>query len=276
MSEAGGRLPLTVTMIAYEEAARIGRSLAAVKDLADDVVVVDSGSTDGTREIARAAGARVFERPFPGYGPQKRFAEDEARHPWILNLDADEEVSPALAAEIRRLFAQGPPPPGAFALWVLTVYPGERRPRPFARDYLIVRLYHREAGRYRDHPLHDRVVLAPGVAAKRLTAPVWHHPVLSLEQMVDKANRFSSFQAARSGPRRRAVLLLRLPVEMPYWFVRTYLLRRHFTGGWKGFVFALNQAFARTLKIAKLLERMEREKRPGDASAAIDEAAREG
>ena len=254
-----GRLPLSVVMIALDEEARIGRALAAVEQLADDIVVVDSGSSDRTRAIAESHGARVFERAFDGYGPQKRHAEDLARNDWLLNLDADEEVSPALADEVRALFRNGPPPPAAYALWVLTVYPGERRPRPLARDYLIVRLYHRAAGRYRNHPLHDRVVLVPGVVAGRLRAPVWHHPVVSFEQMVEKANRFSSFQARSGRPRRRWTLLVRLPIEMPYWFVRTYFLRGHVTGGWKGFVFSLNQAFMRMLKIAKTLERMDAE-----------------
>ena len=84
--------PLSIFIIARDEADRIGRTIAAVRGLSDDIVVIDSGSTDGTQAIATDLGARVIERDWPGYGPQKRFAEEQCRHPWLLNLDADEVV----------------------------------------------------------------------------------------------------------------------------------------------------------------------------------------
>lgn len=253
-------LPLSAFLITRNEEVRIGETLESVRGLAGETIVVDSGSTDRTVEIAESLGARVLQKAWTGYGPHKRFAEDHCAHPWLLNLDADERVSPALAAEIRELLATNPPP-GAYEVWILTVYPGEARPRPFARDYRVVRLYHREAGRYRDHPIYDRVVLVPGVRPRRLRNPLWHSPVVSWEQAIAKANRFSSFAAETAGPRSPLAIRARLPFEFPYWFVRTYLFRRHVLGGWKGFVFALNQAFMRTIRIAKILERLERERR---------------
>src|SRR3712207_9123950 len=93
-------LPLSVFIIAHDEADRIGDTIRAVRDLTDDLLVVDSGSTDGTQAAAEALGARVIFNPWPGYGPQKRFAEDRCRHDWLLNLDADEPVPPAPKAEI--------------------------------------------------------------------------------------------------------------------------------------------------------------------------------
>src|SRR3712207_904031 len=105
-------LPLSVFIIAFNEADRIGAAIAAVRELTDDLLVVDSRSTDRTREIARDLGCRVIERDWPGYGPQKRFAEAECRHPWVLNIDADEVAPPALVSEIRELFAAGAPPLG--------------------------------------------------------------------------------------------------------------------------------------------------------------------
>ena len=85
-------LPLSIFLIVKDEADRIGATLDAVAGLAAEVVVVDSGSTDGTRAIAEAKGARVVHHDFAGYGPQKRFAEEQCSHPWLLNLDADEVV----------------------------------------------------------------------------------------------------------------------------------------------------------------------------------------
>lgn len=248
------RLPLSVFVIARDEAVRLPRCLASVA-FADQVVVVDSGSTDGTPDLARAAGAEVHHRDWTGYGPQKAHAESLCRHPWMLNLDADEVASPALVAEIAALFAGGPPAPGAFRLRILTVYPGDAAPRPFADDYRVVRFYHRDAGRYRDHPLFDRVELAAGQRAGQLAGAVLHHPFLSWAHFVTKENRYTSYQAEAAAPRPPWVLMLRLPVELPVQFLKFYLVRRHLTGGWKGFFFALAAAFARTLRLAKMLER---------------------
>src|SRR3954463_10532396 len=102
-------LPISIFIIAQNEADRIGDTIRAVRGLSDDVVVIDSGSTDGTQAAAEALGARVIYNPWPGYGPQKRFAEDQCRHKWMLNLDADEVTPPGLFQEIIALFANGEP-----------------------------------------------------------------------------------------------------------------------------------------------------------------------
>ncbi|MEM9010474.1 MAG: glycosyltransferase family 2 protein [Pseudomonadota bacterium] len=251
------RLPLSVFIIARDEAERLPATLAAVRDWAGEIVVVDSGSTDATVKIAEQADARVFSRDWPGYGPQKRFGEEQCRHDWLLNLDADEVVTPALAAEIAALFA-GDPPPALFRIRILNVYPGDRRPRPFANDYNVVRLYHRAAGRYRDDPLFDRVVPVPGAAERQLRAPIWHYPFLSFAGLVAKQDSFTSFQAEASGPRSPWLLRLRLLTEGPLTFLRFYLLRGHILGGWKGLAFAALAARARTLRIIKLLDRQAR------------------
>lgn len=244
-------VPLSVFIIARNEEARLGRTLAAV-DWADQVVVVDSGSTDATREIARAAGAEVHHRDWTGYGPQKAFAETLCRHGWLLNLDADEVVTAGLAEEIMTLLA-GDPAPGAYRVRILNVYPGRDRPRPLANDYNEIRFYHRTTARYRDHPLFDRV--EADVPPGQLRAPVHHFPMLSWAHLVAKENAYSSFAAAAGRPRSRRALLWRLPLEMPSAFLRFYLVRLHVTGGWRGFMFALTAAFARTLRIAKMLDR---------------------
>lgn len=96
-------LPLSIFIITRNEADRLPRTLAAIRTLSDDIVVVDSGSTDDTVALAAAAGARTLHRDWEGYGPQKRFAEEQCRHPWLLNLDADEWIPPHLADEIREI-----------------------------------------------------------------------------------------------------------------------------------------------------------------------------
>jgi hypothetical protein len=137
---------------------------------------------------------------------------------------------------------------------ILTVYPGDSKPRPLPRDVNAVRLYHRQAGRYRDHASYDRVVLNEGVKPGQLAAPLWHYPIVNWAALIDKSNRFSSFQAGLPSRHSDGALKLRLYTEFPINFLKTYIGRRHFTGGWKGFYFALAQAFMRTSRIAKILE----------------------
>src|SRR5829696_9538141 len=120
--------PLSIFIISRDEADRIGDTIRAIRDLTDDLVVVDSGSSDGTQGIAEALGARVIHHPWPGYGPQKRFAEDQCRHLWLLNLDADEVVPPELEREIRALFAEGEPQSPAYRIGIAEIFPGEDRP----------------------------------------------------------------------------------------------------------------------------------------------------
>lgn len=247
-------MPLSVFLITKNEEARLGQVLDAVGDLSDDIVIVDSGSTDKTLEIAQKFGARTFHRDWAGYGGQKRYAEDQCKHDWLLNLDADEVLTPALRHEIATLFATEDPVPGAYKLRIRNLYPGDKKPRPFANDYNVVRLYHCSSGRYRDDPVYDRVVLSANVRAQQLAAPIHHHSIINWFHMVDKANHFTGHEIAKVAARPRGILMVRLFTEMPFQFLRNYVLRGHIFGGWKGFVFALNTAFLRTLRIAKALE----------------------
>ena len=244
---------ISAFIIARNEAARIGRTLEAVSWV-DQIVLVDSGSTDATIAIAKEAGAEVHHRDWEGYGPQKVYAEGLCSNDWVLNVDADEVVTEDLALEIKAA-AEGAP--AAYRTRILNVYPGDDRPRPLANDYNVVRFYHRSAGSYRDHPLFDRVDVQGD--ERQLRAPIHHYPLLSFAHFVDKENRYSSYAAETATARGRTALLLRLPFEMPFAFLKFYFARRHFLGGWKGFMFSLIASFARTLRIAKMLERQDGE-----------------
>ena len=248
-------LPLSIFIIARDEADRIGATIRAVRALTDDLVVVDSGSTDRTRAIAEELGARVVENPFAGYGPQKRFAEDQCRHPWLLNLDADEVVPPALSAEIAALFAAGEPPHAAYAIPIAEVFPGEARPHPLAYALHPVRLYRRDRGRYVASPVHDRVALEPGTRVGRLKGTIHHFSVRSLGEQLEKLNRYSDAQALDLEARGVRLPTWRLFLEFPAAFLKAYLGRRHALRGTYGFLTAMNYAVARHLRVAKHYER---------------------
>jgi glycosyltransferase involved in cell wall biosynthesis len=249
-------LPVSVFVIARNEADRIGDTLRAIGTLTDDLVVVDSGSTDGTVELARSLGARVVHREWGGYGPQKRFAEEQCRHDWLLNLDADEVVPPALAAEIRALFERpGGPGADAYEVGIAEIFPGEGEPHPLAYTLWPVRLYRRSRGRYSASPVHDRVDLAPGVTTARLRGKVHHFSVRSLGDQIEKLNRYSDQQADDLAARGVTIPTWRVFVEFPAAFVKAYIGRRHLVRGTYGFLTAVNYAISRHLRLAKHYER---------------------
>src|SRR5690606_9758344 len=126
------KLSCSVFILTLNEADRIERTIEAIKTLFTDIVVVDSGSDDGTPKLATRLGARVIHREWAGYGEQKNFAQDQCRHAWVFNIDADEVVTTELCAELRDLFAAGEPELDAYRVRIVDVIPGEDKPRPFA------------------------------------------------------------------------------------------------------------------------------------------------
>lgn len=248
-------LPLSVFIISRNEADRIGRTIEAVRGLSDDVVVIDSGSTDGTQAVVSGLGARVVERPFPGYGEQKRFGETLCRHDWMLNLDADEVVPPDLADEIRALWAKGEPEADAYSIRIAEIFPGEGAPHRFAYALAPVRLYRKAAGTYSSSPVHDRVDLVPGARVKALSGTIHHFSVRSLGDQIAKLNAYTDRQAADMEARGKHLSTLRLFVEFPVNFLKAYVGRRHFLRGTYGFMTAMNYAFFRYLRVAKHIER---------------------
>jgi glycosyltransferase involved in cell wall biosynthesis len=258
------RLPVSCFIIAKNEADRIERTILAVRDWVDEVIVIDSGSTDGTQDAATKAGARVVFNEWPGFGQQKRFGEGLCRHPWTLNIDADEVISPALAAEIQSLFANGEPASAAFKLRVNNVYPGDARPRLWANDHVVVRLYDRRKVRFKDSTLHDSVDTA-GFSVPTLRAEVYHFSMRSFAEMVQKADERMRYNADHASDKPLWQLRVRALFEFPMAFLRYYFVRRHFTGGLIGFETAMVAAYSRFIRIALMLEAR---RNPG-ASAAI-------
>jgi glycosyltransferase involved in cell wall biosynthesis len=249
------RLPISVFIIARDEADRIGRAIASVAGWVDEVVVIDSGSTDATRAVAEAAGARVLDHEWHGYGAQKRFGEDQCRNDWLLNLDADEEVTPALAEEIGALVGSGRHREApCWRVAIRDVFPHEDAPAPWAYGFVQIRLYDRTVARFSASTVHDTVRPPPGAAIKELRHPIAHRSLRSLAFQVEKYNRYTDMQvadlAARGGRLSRARLLTELPVS----FFKAYVVRRYARYGWWGVVLAVNYAHFRFLRSAKAFE----------------------
>lgn len=248
------KIPVSVFIIAKDEADRIPSTLRAVRDWVDEVIVVDSGSEDDTVAVSASLGARVVFNAWQGYGPQKVYAESLCRNRWLLNLDADEEVSPELAAEIRALFEHGDPPCVAYTLPILPLYPFQDKGHPWTAFHHPVRLYRRDKAGFKSDKVHDSVVVREGRIG-HLKGMVLHRSFRSLTHHVDKVNRYSSDQAEMLAARGRNPGLLALLLTPLFAFFKQYILRREFVNGIDGIVVSHMYAFQRFIRLAKTRER---------------------
>ncbi|NBO19120.1 MAG: glycosyltransferase family 2 protein [Proteobacteria bacterium] len=248
-------LPISVFIITLNEADRLATTILSVRGWVDEVVVIDSGSTDNTLEVAASLGAKIGFHPWRGYGPQKRYAEGECKNRWLMNLDADEEVSPALAAEIQAMFAAGGPQEAGYLLRIRDLLPGEKSLSRFAHTNFVLRLYDRTQGSFSDSPVHDSVQMAHGAATRILDNAVLHRSYRSWAHVIEKMNHYTSMQAENLRKKKGMRFAhARLITEFPFAFFKDYCLRGYALRGWRGFINSVLYAFGRFTRIAKYLE----------------------
>jgi len=241
---------VSVTIITLDEEAHIGAAIDSAA-WADEVIVVDSGSRDGTVEIARARGARTVTREWPGYVEQKNHAATLARNDWIFSLDADERITPALAAEVQRLLAADPPL-AAYRVPRVTFHLGRWiRTTDFYPD-LQTRLYDRRRARWQGRHVHESV--AADGAAGRLTAELEHYSYDDLDDHLARIQRYSTLAARQMHEAGRRAGTLDVLLHPPAAFLRNYILRRGFLDGSVGLTLSLVNAYAVFVKFAKLWE----------------------
>ena len=241
---------VSVTIITLDEAEHIAAAIDSVS-WADEVVVVDSGSSDGTVEIARSKGARVSTRPWTGYADQKNHAATLASHDWILSLDADERVTPELALEVRTLLRSEPAKKG-YRVPRVTFHLGRWiRTTDFYPDYQA-RLYERGAGTWLGEFVHESVQVAGGTGYLR--GELQHYSFHDLFDHVSRINRYSNLAARQMYVRGRRATAFHLLMHPPAAFLRNYLLRRGFLDGSAGLLISLMNAYSVFLKFAKLWE----------------------
>ncbi len=244
-------MKLTVTVITYNEAAHIQHALESVA-WADEIIVVDSGSTDATVDLARPLATQVIVRGWPGYSEQKNFAAGAASNDWVLSLDADERVTPELAAEIRALLSRGPQARG-YRVRRVTRYLGRWiRSTDWFPDHQL-RLYDRRAGRWNGLRIHESFRLDEGVPA-RLQGELHHYAYRDISHHLKKIDSYTTLIAAQSHEQGRRTNVLAMALHPWFAFMRNYVLRRGFTDGTAGFVISLLNAYYVFLKLAKLWE----------------------
>ena len=242
-------LPLSLVIIARDAAHELPDCLASAA-FAAETVVVDSGSSDDTADVAARCGARVIEHAWEGFGPQKNFAVGQASHDWVLCLDADERVTPELAAAIAALFAAGPPAAAAYSIARRNRFLGRWLAHGEGYPDWNIRLFDRRRARWSDDLVHEKVV-ADGTAA-RVDGDLLHASAESIDAYIAKQNRYTTVQAEQMharGERASAAQLMFSPVVR---FLRFYVFRLGFLDGLAGFAHIAIGAFASFLKYAKL------------------------
>jgi glycosyltransferase involved in cell wall biosynthesis len=247
----GATVPVSVTVITRDEERNLARCLDSVR-FADDVVVLDSGSTDRTREIAARHGARVLTRAWTGYTDQKNAAADAARHPWVLSLDADEWLGKGGGEEIASVLAA--PRHAAYALLRLSAFSGGFLPRTWSGD-APVRLYRKDRARFAGAHVHESVAVDGGATVGRLGTPLYHLTHRTVREQVDRLNRYSDLAARRAQEEGRRFSVLRLLTGPAAAFLKMYVLKGGAVEGVRGLVAAVDHAHYVFLKSAKLWER---------------------
>ena len=248
-ASADGRAPLSGVVTTYNNAATLAQCLASLAACCDELVVLDSHSTDATCDIARAHGARVLQQAFLGYGPQKQAAIDLARHDWVLLLDADESLVEGSGARIQRELAA--PRAEGYRLprreWLFW-----RWTHPRTGPNWQLRLFRRSRARMNAVPVHAEPEVQGRV--RDLGAPLRHYGEPTLADRVEKVNRYSSGMVEHKRERRPWGIGARILLYPPYAFAKLYFGKRYFLNGWAGYFAARTQAFYAFLKYAKLLE----------------------
>jgi glycosyltransferase involved in cell wall biosynthesis len=247
--------PLSVLILTRDEADRLPDCLARVS-FADEILVVDSGSTDETVAIAEAAGARVLTREFTSHADQKNWGLERLRNRWVLILDADERVSADLADEIRAVLGDAARADG---YWL------RRRSRfqgrwirgcGWQRDR-VLRLFDRERGRYDRRAIHEEVRVDGRVA--ELRARLDHDPYRGLSEWVARTERYACLGAEELARRGRPFRLRDLVVRPPARFLKQWLIRGGWRDGVEGLVLCAISAWGVLLKYAHLRERFRRD-----------------
>jgi glycosyltransferase involved in cell wall biosynthesis len=246
-------MKVSATIITFNEAANIRDACESVR-WADEIVVVDSGSTDQTRDIAAACGARVIEKDWPGFAAQKQFASDQALHDWIFSLDADERVSDELKASIRQLqnlneanLADG------YRIARRSYYQGRWiKGGGWYPDWQL-RLFRKSRARWEPRQIHESVKADPGARVERLSGDILHYSVRDSahhHRMIGE--RYAPLAAQQMFDEGRRTSRLKIATAAPAAFVRSFILKGGFRDGLAGLSiasFAAHHAFLKHLML---------------------------
>ena len=241
---------ISAVIITYNEEENIVRCIQSLKSVADEVIVVDSFSTDRTRKLATDWGAKVFERAWEGYSFAKNFGNEQATNHWILSIDADEALSPELITSLQA-FKENTYTHDAYEVNRLTNYCGHWVRYCGWYPDRKMRMWKKDAGRW-DGVLHEKVLFKNSVKINRLKGDLYHYSFPTIHHHVQTLNKYSEVAAQDLVDRKKPVFfLIHIILNPSYTFFNKYFLRLGFLDGYYGFVICWLSAQANFLKYSK-------------------------
>ena len=245
-------IKLSVAIITFNEERNIERCIKSVKGLADEIVVLDSFSTDGTEEICKKYGVKFYKQVFEGYIEQKNKVLEFCNYDWVLSLDADEALSEKLFNEIKRVKEN--PDADGYYFNRLTFYVNKWIKHSGWYPDRKLRLWKKELGRWEGTNPHDFLVLKKGSKIKHLKGDLLHYSYYSVTQHIDQINKFTTIGAKEAFKKGKKSSLVMLPLRTVFRFVRDYFIKLGFLDGYYGFVVCSMNAWSTFNKYVKLRE----------------------
>jgi glycosyltransferase involved in cell wall biosynthesis len=247
---SSGQPKITVYIMSFNEVRQIRAVLESVK-WADELIVVDSFSTDGTVEIAREFGARIISEKFCGFGRLRNFALDASQNDWMVSIDSDERCVPEFVEELRRTLAA--PQHAAYHVPRLNTFlGGPVKHGGMYPDYRQPQVFNRQKFRYREDLVHEGFDCSGSIGYFK--TPIWQHPWPTLAVILWKMDRYTTLMAQRRFENGKHASILKMVFAPPIGFVRKYIMQQGFRDGMRGFIMAAIHVCYTFLKYAKLWE----------------------
>ncbi|WP_074017263.1 glycosyltransferase family 2 protein [Fusobacterium massiliense] len=244
-------MTLTVSIITLNEEKNLARTLNSVKSFADEIVIVDSGSTDKTEDIAKSFGANFVYQKWLGYGPQRNKAIDLANSEWVLNIDADEEISEELAKEIINI-KENKTKFSVYKINFMSVCFSKKIKHGGWSNTYRIRLFKKSSGRFNENNVHEEFVTKEEIG--KIKEYIYHHSYSDLADYFEKFNKYTTLGAIEYYKKKKRAGILSIVFSPIYKFLRMYILRLGFLDGLEGFILAITSSLYTMVKYYKLRE----------------------
>ena len=245
-------MTLTVSIITLNEEKNLARTLESVKKFADEIVIVDSGSTDKTEEIAKSFNAKFYFQKWLGYGPQRNKAIELASSEWVLNIDADEEISEELAKKIVDIKDEKNSNIDVFKINFMSVCFGKKIKHGGWSNSYRIRLFKKNSGRFNENNVHEEFITNSHIG--KINEYILHHSYSDLEDYFTKFNKYTTLGAIEYYKKNKKANLVSIVLNPIYKFIRMYFFRLGFLDGLEGFILAITSSLYTMVKYYKLKE----------------------
>lgn len=244
-------MKISAAIITFNEEKILEKTLKSIENIADEIVIVDSGSTDKTEQIAKKYGAKFFVEPWKGYGQQKNSAISKCKNEWILNIDADEEISTELSLEIKKI-VKNEEENRVFKINRQSVCFGKKLKYGGWGTSYAIRLFRKNSGKYNENLVHEEFITNSKI--EKLKEKIYHHSYLTMSDYFDRFNRYTTEGAKDYYLKNKKVSILDITLNPLYKFIKMYIIRLGFLDGIEGFVIASTSSMYSMIKYFKLRE----------------------